>query len=108
MIVVALLVLLAVGGLGIAGITTHNGRTRSSPFRLDVPGYHLQGPGSWSVLLRAPRRRGSLRCGAGGRPFPAPLSRCTAASPGPVLNAPGPGLTGSFGLVNRHRRAWRE
>jgi hypothetical protein len=39
MIVVGLLVLLAVGGMGIAGITTHNGRTRSSPFRLDVPGY---------------------------------------------------------------------
>ena len=46
MIVVGLLVLLAVGGMGIAGIITHNGRTRSSPFRLDVPGYHLQGPGS--------------------------------------------------------------
>ena len=46
MIVVGLLVLLAVGGMGIAGITTHHGRTRSSPFRLDVPGYHLQGPGS--------------------------------------------------------------
>ena len=39
MIVVGLLVLLAVGGMSIAGITTHNGRTRSSPFRLDVPGY---------------------------------------------------------------------
>ena len=46
MIVVGLLVLLAVGGMGIAGITTHNGRTRSSLFRLGVPGYHLQGPGS--------------------------------------------------------------
>jgi hypothetical protein len=46
MIVVGLLVLLAVGGMGIAGITTYNGRTRSSPFRLDVPGHHLQGPGS--------------------------------------------------------------
>jgi hypothetical protein len=46
MIVVGLLVLLAVGGMAIAGITTHNGRTRSSPFRLDVPGHHLQGPGS--------------------------------------------------------------
>ena len=42
MIVVGLLVLLAVGGMGIAGITTHHGRTRSSPFRHDVPGYHLQ------------------------------------------------------------------
>jgi hypothetical protein len=46
MIVVGLLVLLAVGGMAIAGITTYNGRTRSSPFRLDVPGHHLQGPGS--------------------------------------------------------------
>jgi hypothetical protein len=46
MIVVGLLVLLAVGGMGIAGITTYNGRTHSSPFRLGVPGYHLQGPGS--------------------------------------------------------------
>jgi hypothetical protein len=46
MIVVGLLVLLAVGGMGIAGITTHNGRTRSSLFRLGVPGYHLQGRGS--------------------------------------------------------------
>jgi hypothetical protein len=43
---VGLLVLLAVGGMAIAGITTYNGRTRSSPFRLDVPGHHLQGPGS--------------------------------------------------------------
>jgi hypothetical protein len=46
MIVVGLLVLLAAGGMAIAGITTYNGRTRSSPFRLDVPGHHLQGPGS--------------------------------------------------------------
>jgi hypothetical protein len=41
-----LLVLLAAGGLGIAGITAGNGGTRSSPFRLDVPGYQLPGQGS--------------------------------------------------------------
>jgi hypothetical protein len=46
MIVAGLLILLAVGGMGIAGLTASNGSARSSPFRLDVPGYHLQGPGS--------------------------------------------------------------
>jgi ABC-type Na+ efflux pump permease subunit len=46
MIVAGLLVLLAVGTMGIARITAYNGTSRSSPFRFDVPGYHLQGPGS--------------------------------------------------------------
>jgi len=51
MIVAGLLVLLAVGTMGIARITAYNGTSRSSPFRLDVPGYHLQGPGSRLFLL---------------------------------------------------------
>jgi len=51
MIVAGLLVLLAVGAMGIARITAYNGTTRSSPFRLNVPGYHLQGPGSRLFLL---------------------------------------------------------
>jgi hypothetical protein len=46
MIVAGLLVLLAADGLGIAGITARNRGTRSSPFRLGVPGYHLPGTGS--------------------------------------------------------------
>ena len=46
MTVAGLLVLLAAGGLGITGITVRDGGTRSSPFRLGVPGYHLPGPGS--------------------------------------------------------------
>jgi hypothetical protein len=51
---------------------------------------------------------GSLRCGAAGRLFPAPPSRCTAASPNPGPGAPGPGLTDSFPPADRHRRARRE
>jgi ABC-type Na+ efflux pump permease subunit len=54
MIVAGLLVLLAVGAMGIARITGYNGTTHSthsSPFRLDVPGYHLQGPGSRLFLF---------------------------------------------------------
>jgi hypothetical protein len=51
MIVAGLLVLLAVGGMGIARITAYNGTSRSSSFRFDVPGYHLQGPGSRLFLL---------------------------------------------------------
>jgi ABC-type Na+ efflux pump permease subunit len=57
MIVAGLLVFLAVGAMGIARITGYNGTTHSthsthsSPFRLDVPGYHLQGPGSRLFLF---------------------------------------------------------
>jgi ABC-type Na+ efflux pump permease subunit len=51
MIVAGLLVLLAVGAIGIARITAYNGTTHSSPFRLDVTGYHLQGPGSRLFLF---------------------------------------------------------
>lgn len=51
MIVAGLLVLLAAGAMGIARITAYNGTSRSSPFRFDVPGYHLQGPGSRLFLF---------------------------------------------------------
>jgi hypothetical protein len=51
MIVAGLLVLLTVGAMGIARITAYNGTTHSSPFRLEVPGYHLQGPGSRLFLF---------------------------------------------------------
>ena len=48
---------------------------------------------------------GSPRYGAGGRPFPAPPSCCTAVWPGLILNAPGPSLTGSSRPADRRRPA---
>jgi hypothetical protein len=70
MIVAGLLVLLAAGGMGIARITAYDGTTRSSPFRLDVPGYHLQGPGSRLFLVGAVAMPGLSTLVAGlGREF---------------------------------------
>ncbi len=89
MIVLGLLVLLAVGGLAVSGITTHDGGAHPGA-RPGLPGYHLSGPASrlfyFGLVLAAAIVSGLARMaaglGRGARRLPA--SRLPQAPPGPL------------------------
>jgi hypothetical protein len=70
MIVFGLLVLLAVTGLAVAGITTRDGA--HSPARPGLPGYHLPGQGStlffFALVLAAAAVSGLVSMVAGAAP----------------------------------------
>jgi hypothetical protein len=68
MIVLGLLVLLAVGGLAVSGITTRDDSAHS-PARSGLTGHHLPGPGSrlcfFGLVLAAAAMSGLARMVAG-------------------------------------------